>query len=84
MPEHPDCLRVPDQLKEVQMDKKKPESAAMRAKSAVEDAFGLPPGDKTAHGRGKPARDPNVPHGSLTAADAEDAPAPKGTGSKAK
>jgi hypothetical protein len=43
MPEHPDCLRVPDQLKEVQMDKKKPESAAMRAKSAVEDAFGLPP-----------------------------------------
>jgi hypothetical protein len=34
-----------------------------------EDALGLPPGDATPHGRGKPAKDPNVPHGTLTAED---------------
>ena len=34
-----------------------------------EDALGLPPGDATPHGRGKPAKDLNVPHGTLTAED---------------
>ena len=40
---------------------------------AIEDAFGLPPGDKTPHGKGKPAREPNVPHGTLTSEDSRKA-----------
>jgi hypothetical protein len=66
------------------MEKKPNASPVKRAKTAVEDAFGLPPGDKTPHGQGKPARDPDVPHGSLTAADAENPPVPKGSGSMAR
>jgi hypothetical protein len=36
---------------------------------AIEDAFGLRPGDKTPDGKGRPMRDRNVPHGTLTSED---------------
>jgi hypothetical protein len=36
---------------------------------AVRDAVGLPPGDKTPHGAGKPDRDPKVSRGGLTSDD---------------
>jgi len=79
-----DVSRVFNATEEYEMDNKTNEGSAKRAKAGVEAAFGLPPGDKTPHGKGKPARDPNVPHGSLTASDAVDVPVPKGTGSNAK
>jgi hypothetical protein len=56
------------------MDKEQKRSAAQKAKAAIEDSFGSPPGDKTPHGQGRPARDPNVRHGTLTAADAKGVP----------
>jgi hypothetical protein len=37
----------------------------------VKDALGLPPGDGTPHGRGRPVHDPNIPEGTLTSADRE-------------
>jgi hypothetical protein len=49
---------------------------AERAKAALHDIAGLPPGDSTPHGHGRPARDPDAPHGSLTADDAEGVPLP--------
>jgi hypothetical protein len=33
------------------------------------DAVGLPPGDGTAHGKGKPVEDTKAPHGGLTSDD---------------
>jgi hypothetical protein len=46
-------------------------STEKRIVGAIEDALGLPPGDKTPHGQGKPMRDPNVPHGTLTSEDSQ-------------
>lgn len=66
------------------MQKERKENALERGFAVMNDVLGLPPGDKTPHGQGRPARDPNVPHGSLTADDAEGVPTPHGTGSKAK
>jgi hypothetical protein len=42
-----------------------------RAAGAVADALGLPPGDKTPHGEGRPLKDPGVPHGTLTSEESE-------------
>jgi hypothetical protein len=39
------------------------------AGNALKDIVGLPPGDKTPHGEGKPIKDPDVPHGGLTSDD---------------
>jgi hypothetical protein len=39
--------------------------------AVVKDALGLPPGDGTPHGKGRPVHDPNVPKGTLTSADRE-------------
>jgi hypothetical protein len=39
------------------------------AGNALRDIVGLPPGDKTPHGQGKPLKDPNVPHGGPTSDD---------------
>jgi hypothetical protein len=39
-----------------------------KAGDALRDAVGLPPGDKTPHGQGKPLKDP-MPHGGLTSDD---------------
>jgi len=49
------------------------------AKAAIDDILGLPPGDKTPHGAGRPARDADAPHGSLTADDAVGVPLPGST-----
>jgi hypothetical protein len=48
------------------------EKPSEKAGNALKDAVGLPPGDKTPHGHGKPLKDPNVPRGGLTS----DWPAP--------
>jgi hypothetical protein len=45
------------------------ETAAEKIDEVFHDALGLPPGDKTPHGRGRPARDSKVPHGGLTSDD---------------
>jgi hypothetical protein len=48
---------------------KERETAAEKIDEVFHDALGLPPGDKTPHGQGRPARDPKVPHGGLTSDD---------------
>ena len=45
------------------------EGDGLKAMGVVEDAFGLPSGDKTPHGKGKPMSDRNVPHGPLILED---------------
>jgi hypothetical protein len=55
-------------LKEATVQKNSTEKKVV---GAIEDAFGLPPGDKTPHGQGRPVRDPNVPHGTLTSEDSQ-------------
>ena len=57
-------------MKEANVQKKSTEKKIV---GAIEDALGLPPGDKTPHGQGKPMRDPNVPHGTLTSEDSQKA-----------
>jgi hypothetical protein len=57
-------------LKEATVQKKSTEKKVV---GAIEDAFGLPPGDKTPHGQGKPMRDTNIPHGTLTSEDSQKA-----------
>ena len=54
---------------------------ARKAKARIEDAFGLPFGNKSPDDKGGPPRDPNPPHGSLPAEEAETASVRKGTGS---
>jgi hypothetical protein len=54
---------------------------ARKAKARIEDAFGLPSGNKAPDDKAGPPRDPNPPHGSLSADEAEAAPVRKGTGS---
>jgi hypothetical protein len=39
--------------------------------SIIKDALGLPPGDGTPHGKGRPLHDSDVPAGTLTSADRE-------------
>ena len=68
----------------MQMDKTRLKQAADRVKGVLEDIMGLPPGDGTPHGQGRPVRDRKAPHGSLTADDAEASTAPKGTGISAE
>jgi hypothetical protein len=48
------------------------ESPGKKVVGAIEEALGLPPGDKTPHGQGKPMRDP-IPHGTLTSEDSQKA-----------
>jgi hypothetical protein len=49
---------------------KERETAAKKIDGVFHDALGLPPpGDKTPHGKGRPDRDPKVPHGGLTSDD---------------
>ena len=58
------------------MDDAPDETAAEKARAEINDVLGLPPGDQTPHGRGRPARDADAPHGSLTADDAKGVPLP--------
>jgi hypothetical protein len=48
---------------------KERETAANKIVGVFHDALGLPPGDKTPHGEGRPDRDPKAPHGGLTSDD---------------
>jgi hypothetical protein len=45
------------------------EKPSEKTGNALKDAVGLPPGDKTPHGQGKPFNDPKTPHGGLTSDD---------------
>jgi hypothetical protein len=45
------------------------ETAAEKIDEVFHDALGLPLGDKTPHGQGRPTRDSKVPHGGLTSDD---------------
>jgi hypothetical protein len=51
------------------MTKHQADSKSGNLTGTIRDVVGLPPGDRTAHGAGRPARDPNVPHGGLTSDD---------------
>jgi len=51
------------------MPKTKPDDEKAIARGALRDALGLPPGDDTPHGKGRPDMDPKVPHGTLTSDD---------------
>jgi hypothetical protein len=51
------------------MSKERDERATVTINGLFHDAVGLPPGDKTPHGAGRPNRDPKVPHGGLTSDD---------------
>lgn len=66
------------------MDIRHAERLAEKAKAAINDFFGLPPGDRTPHGEGRPAEGPDTPHRSLTADDAEGAPLPGATADNAR
>jgi hypothetical protein len=59
-------MRPAFKREERDMKRKRAERAAQQAKSAVEDAFGLPPVKKTPHDTDGPPRDPNAPSGSLS------------------
>jgi hypothetical protein len=52
------------------VNKNDAKSPKQEPKRAIEDAFGLPPEDKTPHDNGGPPRDPNAPSGSLSSDDA--------------
>ena len=48
-------------------------SPAEKIVGVFADALGLPPGDKTPHGRGRSEKDAGVPHGTLTSEDSQKA-----------
>ena len=56
------------------------ESALEKIKGVLRDMVGLPPGDGTPHGQGRPVKPDEAPQGSLTADDAEGLPPHSGTG----
>ncbi len=62
------------------MDEPKTESLAEKIKSVVRDAVGLPPGDHTPHGQGRPTDGEDDPSGTLTSDDAEGLAPHSGTG----
>ncbi len=62
------------------MDEPKKESLAEKIKAVVRDAVGLPPGDRTPHGQGRPTDAEEDPQGTLTSDDAEGLPPHAGTG----
>jgi hypothetical protein len=51
------------------MQKDRKEEALERGNAVIQDVLGLPPGDKMLPGKGRPDRDPKVPHGGLTSDD---------------
>ena len=46
-------------------------SAFEKVEAQLKDLMGLPPGDKTPHGKGVPGEPDTVPEGGLTSPDAE-------------
>jgi hypothetical protein len=51
------------------MKEERKDKPAVVIKGLFHDAVGLPPGDGTPHGEGRPDKDPKVPHGGLTSDD---------------
>jgi hypothetical protein len=51
------------------MNKQRRETPSATINGLFHDAVGLPPGDKTPHGKSRPMRDPKVRHGGLTSDD---------------
>ena len=62
------------------MDTPKPEPAVEKIKGILKDLVGLPPGDGTPHGEGRPTNAEKEPRGTLTSDDAEGLPPHAGTG----
>ncbi len=59
----------------------KPEGVGEKIKAVLRDIAGLPPGDGTPHGKGRPAgEESEPPSGGLTADDTEGLPQHPGTG----
>jgi hypothetical protein len=56
------------------------ETKTDKIEARLEDWMGLPPGDKTPHGKGAPPRPDTVPEGGLTSPDAEGLNPRDGTG----
>ena len=57
-----------------------PESVVEKIKGVLRDIVGLPPGDGTPHGEGRPINAEDVPRGTLTSDDAKGLPPHPGTG----
>jgi hypothetical protein len=53
------------------MDKERTHELAAKAKALFNDVIGVPPGDKTPHGKGRPVRKSTVPEGGITSAQPE-------------
>jgi hypothetical protein len=62
------------------MDATEKESVVEKIKIRLKDAVGLPPGDGTPHGQGRPTHGEDVPRGTLTSDDAVGLPPHAGTG----
>jgi hypothetical protein len=66
------------------MKTKRAEPKVETIKGRMKDLMGLPAGDKTPYGAGRPPKKETVPEGGLTAPDAEGLPPHAGTGVKAE
>jgi len=62
------------------MEPEEKEGVVERIEVLLKDAVGLPPGDGTPHGKGRPIHGEDVPRGTLTSDDAEGLPPHAGTG----
>jgi hypothetical protein len=62
------------------MEMEHSDSKAEQIKARLKDVVGLPPGDKTPDGAGRPAKKNSVPEGGLTSPDAERLNPHSGTG----
>jgi hypothetical protein len=56
------------------------ETTVEKIEGVLRDLVGLPPGDGTPHGQGRPTKAEDVPRGTLTSDDAEGLPPHAGTG----
>ena len=62
------------------MDTPETETPVDKIKGRMKDIAGLPPGDGTPHGEGRPTNGEDVPRGTLTSDDAEGLTPHAGTG----
>ena len=64
------------------METNPPETTAEKIIGRLKDLVGLPAGDKTPYGEGRPPHKDTVPEGGLTSPDAEGLPPHGGSGLK--
>jgi len=62
------------------MDTPETDTAVEKIKGILRDLVGLPPGDGTPHGEGRPTNADEAPRGTLTSDDGEGLPPHAGTG----